>query len=258
MAVLNVVKIILAVINVIANIVSSIFGIVLIGVGITGLLFFNFLGLTSESVIIYNSEFGLFIAIGFFLCLSALFEIFGSLFACFTNNRIVKTIATFLLAVGLIILVIAFILDFSGLIVGFVLRERIISDFVPLVNEAVNSSYSKSPNETQLFIENLQIEFGCCGINGPEDFSDYPGYQDQGFLPTSCCNDSIANGMCTVANNLNATGCGIVLRNGLVGLYGVVLGIGVFEAVIILLLVIVELILLVLVVKSEPSGFTKV
>ena len=253
MGFLGVLRILLSVINIIANLIGFFFAIILIVIGILGLVFFNyFIDTMSDNLLYLNVGFSLYIAVGVLCSLFAVAAIIGSYLACFPANTIIKSIAVFLLVAHLIAVTVVFILAFIGVILAFVYRDFIATEFVGALNTVINESYSLDANSTQTFIAAIQTTLECCGINGAADFMTYPAYTAKygSVLPPGCCDNIIDVLNCTVANARD-TGCGVFIQSSLVRYYNGVAGIGIFELVIILLLMLVELVLIILVIKKE-------
>lgn len=254
----DVLRIILAVVNIIANLLGFIFGGILFAVGIVGLVFFNFFSSQARDAILYlNAGFGIFVAVGFLFLLFAVFAIVGSYLACCPKNKAMKCIAIFLLSADLAALTVILILEIVGVILAFVLRDQITENFVSVLSQGVNQSYSTAPNETQLAIISIQSAFGCCGINSAADFSGYTGYPTGEFLPPGCCNSTFESA-CTLAVEQGAPGCGALIGDLLVSYYNVVGGIGIFFVIMLLLLWVVELALIFTIACAKGEDGLKV
>ena len=200
MGFLTVLRIILAIINIIVNLLGFLFSIVIIAIGIVGLVVLNFFFTNmNQNLLYYNVGFSLYLAIGVIACLFTVAAIVGSYMACCPSSKVVKIIAVCLLGVHLAAFVVVFILALAGVIVAFVYRDQVADSFVMVMNDAINESYSLDFNTTQVAVTFLQTTIGCCGVNGPADFLTYPGYTNvTTYLPPGCCdNDTL---ICTVAH----------------------------------------------------------
>ena len=258
MGFLDVMRVLLAIINVIANLIGFFFAIILVVIGIVALVFFNFfIDTMSDNLLYLNVGFALYVAVGVLCTIFAVAAIIGSYLACFPANTVLKSIAIFFLATHLIIITVIFILGLIGVILAFVYRDIVANQFVGLLDRVINESYALDANSTQIAVSALQTTLMCCGVNGPADFAKYPAYTMEywSVLPPGCCNDTVPITSCTVAN-ARQNGCGVYIRDLLVQYYNGVGGVGIFEIVVILLLMLVELVLIILVVakKNEDSG----
>ena len=255
MGFLGVIRIILAIFNILANLVGFLFTVVIIVIGIVGLVAINFyFSGMGQDLLFYNVGFSLFIAVGVIASLFTVAAIVGSYMACCPASKVVKIIAVFLLTVHLVAFVVVFIMALAGVIVAFVYRDLVATNFVAGLNNVINESYSLDFNTTQAVVTVLQSTVGCCGVNGPSDFLTYPGYTAvTTFLPSECCNGTL---LCSIGDATEAVGCGPLLQDMLVNYYNVIGGIGIFELVVILLLIVVELLLIILIVtaSSEDGG----
>ena len=256
MGFLDVLRVLLAIINVIANLIGFLFAVVLIIIGVVGLLFFNyFIATMSDNLFSYNVGFSLYVAIGVLCSVFTVAAIIGSYLACFPANSLIKTIAIFFLVAHLVAVGVVFILGLAGVILAFVYRDLIANEFVGVLNRFVNESYRVDANSTQISISTIQITFECCGVNGPADFMTYPAYTAAywSILPPGCCNSSVPVLNCMVSN-ARQNGCGVLLQDSLVSYYSAVGGVGIFELIVILLLMLVELVLIVLVIMKRESN----
>ena len=254
MGFLTVLRIILAIINIIANLIGFLFSIIIIVIGIVGLVAINFFfsGM-NEDLLFYNVGFSLYLAIGVIASLFTIAAIVGSYMACCPSSKLVKIIAVTILSVHLIAFVIVFILALAAVIVAFVFRDQVATSFVGVLNRAINESYSLDFNTTQVAIALIQSTIGCCGVNGPSDFLAYPGYTNvTTYLPPGCCdNDTIT---CMLSGATEAVGCGPIIQGLLVNYYNAIGGVGIFELIVIFLLIVVEILLIVLVIKGDDEN----
>ncbi|KAG8438363.1 hypothetical protein GDO86_008880 [Hymenochirus boettgeri] len=92
----------------------------------------------------------------------------------------------------LFILVI-FLAELSAAILAFLFRENLTRDFF---TKELKRHYHGS-NSTEVFSStwnSVMITFGCCGVNGPEDFEDAFRFKTQhpyDLVPDSCCRREI-------------------------------------------------------------------
>ena len=249
MGCLDVLRIVLAVINILVNGIGFLYGLALVVQGIAGLLIFNSLELVvdTEHLLFYNLVFSLYTTAGFLLILFSIAAAVGSIMACFPNSRGIKMFAAALLVIDLIALILVFILGVAGVIYVYVSRDTITDTFVSAINSAVNESYSLIPNQTHVFMSYLQRYLTCCGINGPQDFNTYPNITT---LPDGCCATGTT---CTPATADTTVGCGEILKGILVEYYNVIGGVGIFQLVSIFLLILLETVLIILVVRKETD-----
>jgi len=99
-----------------------------------------------------------------------------------------------------ILLVLVFILELSAGISGYVLRNQTIN----LVDDALTTSmkqYQNGSAEIQMIWDEIQLDFQCCGVRGPDDWLTVLNETES--LPTSCCKrqtGSIGSFACTITN----------------------------------------------------------
>ncbi|XP_051822155.1 tetraspanin-18 [Antechinus flavipes] len=83
-----------------------------------------------------------------------------------------------------------FLAELSAAILAFIFRENLTREFF---TKELTKHYQGS-NETDVFSvtwNSVMITFGCCGVNGPEDFKSAPVYRFLNFngdeVPEACC-----------------------------------------------------------------------
>ena len=105
-----------------------------------------------------------------------------------------------------ILLLLVFILELSGGIAGYVLRDRAHDFLSHTLNESLHS-YNSS-NETQKLWYTMQTSVECCGTNS---YADWEDVFHNDLLPLSCCPQSpLAVGIdfCnTTSPNMYPKGC---------------------------------------------------
>uniref|UniRef100_A0A8D0G6P2 Tetraspanin n=1 Tax=Sphenodon punctatus TaxID=8508 RepID=A0A8D0G6P2_SPHPU len=82
-----------------------------------------------------------------------------------------------------------FLAELSTAILAFIFRENLTREFF---TKELKKHYQGN-NETDVFSatwNSVMITFGCCGVNGPEDFETAPRFQtlsSGGVVPEACC-----------------------------------------------------------------------
>ena len=259
MACLDVIRVILATINVLVNGLGALYGLALIAQGVACLILFNVIEVFSDSehLVLYNIVFFIAIAIGVVLLLFSVVAITGSCLACCPINRCLKMTAALILAVDLIAVILVFLLGIACVILIFQYRDAIATELVPILNKALNESYTLSPTKAHASIVALQEALGCCGISSPADFATYPDYPYGDILPDSCCDADTF--ICTVDTAQDGIGCGTYVANAIVEYSNVIGGISIGQVVIIFLLILLEIFLIGLVIgKENDELFAKV
>ncbi|KAI6650259.1 hypothetical protein LOD99_5938 [Oopsacas minuta] len=250
-------RILLAVINIIANILGFLFSVIIIAIGVVGLVRLNlfFSGNLSENILFFNVGFSLCVAVGVIAVIFTVAAIVGSYLAYCPANGVMKGIAVCFLSAHLIAFVVVFLLALAGVVVAFVFSNNVANNLIPVLNSAVNESYMEEFDLTQTAVIAIQSLVGCCGVTGPGDFAEYPGYNTS-YLPQGCCNSTVI--LCTEAEATEAQGCGRFIREQLEEYYNWIGGVGIFELIVILLFMLVELVLIILVIMADKDGGMKV
>lgn len=124
----------------------------------------------------FSSAAALLIAVGVLIFLIAFFGCCGA----YKENHLCVMIYA-------VLLVIIFILEISGGIAGFVLKDKATG----MVKEYMEKSLK---NDNKVWDE-VQKDFTCCGVDGPKDWEANPKYNTT--LPKSCCASLLANQTCT-------------------------------------------------------------
>lgn len=258
MGCLDVIRILLASINVFLNGLGGLYGLALIAQGSAGLILFNIIGVFSdnEHLSAYNTVFFFTLAMGVVLLLFCVVAIIGSCVACCPNNSILKVVASVILTADLIAVFFCFLLGIAGAVLVFVYRDTVTAGLIPVLHEGLIESYTLAPNETHAALVAVQNTIGCCGISSPADFADYPGYPLGDELPDSCCDANTTT--CTIATAQNETGCGTYLVAAIVEYSNIIGGIGIGQVVILLLLIVLEIALITLVVSKDNDNFARV
>ncbi|GFS02506.1 tetraspanin [Elysia marginata] len=125
---------------------------------------------------------------GILLIIVGVFIFFLAFFGCcgaYKENYCLTM--TFAVCLGII-----FVLEISGGIAGFVLREDIENEVEGVLSDALKN-YGKPNHEGVTSAWNkLQNEFDCCGVN---NFSDWKAVLPD-KMPDSCCKDSASDDAC--------------------------------------------------------------
>ncbi|XP_043481938.1 CD63 antigen-like [Leptopilina heterotoma] len=126
---------------------------------------------------------------------------FGCCGAVRENYCMVVTFAT--------LMIVVFILELSGGISGYVLRNRAIEVIEGKMNHTMED-YGKN-KEMSIVWDNLQTNFDCCGM---ENYKDWEKIWKNNSLPRTCCDyepGASGNISCLASNSINSkvkeTGC---------------------------------------------------
>lgn len=139
------------------------------------------------------------------------------------------------------LMVLIFILELSGGIAGYVLRN----EAKDVIQEKMIDTMPKYKNGSEIadFWDELQKDFHCCGANGPNDWVHYLNatlLPDEKALPMSCCkrvHGDIGTSNCNInsTSSLYHEGClvkfGGFIKSHAVQLGGVGLGIAFIQGV---------------------------
>lgn len=147
------------------------------------------------------------------------------------------TLGNILIAVGVIILIVAFfgccgaimenqtmltiffsllllifILELAGGIYGFVNRDEIENQLEKDFNDAIQKKYFDSGDNSfvKKTIDKFQTDFKCCGFNGFEDWQQSTYYANKSTIPKSCCKDQSDQSPCPASRDpkdFNQKGC---------------------------------------------------
>ena len=168
MGCLDVIRILLASINVFLNGLGGLYGLALIAQGSAGLILFNIIGVFSdnEHLSAYNTVFFFTLAMGVVLLLFCVVAIIGSCVACCPNNSILKVVASVILTADLIAVFFCFLLGIAGAVLVFVYRDTVTAGLIPVLHEGLIESYTLAPKRhmrlrSQKTISNPRIQLIC-------------------------------------------------------------------------------------------------
>ena len=258
MTCLDVIRIILASINVFVNGLGALYGLALIAQAVVFLILLNVIEIFSNTghLALYNTIFFICIAIGVLLLLFSVVAITGSCIACCPNNTCLKVTSSFILVTDVMAVFVVFLLGITGVVLIYQYRDRISTELVPLLNMTLSESYTADANSTHLTVVAIQEAIGCCGVSSPSDFATYPAYPLGEILPDSCCEANTVS--CNITTAQNGIGCGTYLVAFLVEYSNVIGGFSIAQVVIIFLLMVLEIALIALVVAKKDEYFVKV
>ncbi|KAI6650258.1 hypothetical protein LOD99_5937 [Oopsacas minuta] len=131
MGCLDIVRIILATINVIINGIGVLYGVALVAQGIAFLVLFNIFGIVTDDsrFYLYNAIFAIFITIGVVLIVFSVVAIAGSCMACCPNNTCLKVLASVILIIDLVVITLVFLLAVASIIIVFVYSDILTDNF---------------------------------------------------------------------------------------------------------------------------------
>lgn len=161
---------------------------------------------------------------GILLIVVGVFIFFLAFFGCcgaYKENYCLTM--TFAVCLGII-----FILEISGGIAGFVLREDIENEVEKVLKDA-QANYGKADHEGVTGAwDRLQNEFDCCGV---ESYDDWKNSQPN-KPPISCCKDSVSEQECADRsyNNtapINTEGCSKTFEDYLKNKVAIIGGVGI-------------------------------
>ncbi|XP_053119565.1 tetraspanin-18 isoform X2 [Hemicordylus capensis] len=110
-----------------------------------------------------------------------------------------------------------FLAELSAAILAFIFRENLTREFF---TKELKKHYQRN-NESDVFSStwnSVMITFGCCGVNGPDDFESAPHFQQ---VPEACCqrNPQSRKGAfvneedCLMGKDMYQQGCYTVILN---------------------------------------------
>ncbi|XP_062610144.1 CD151 antigen-like isoform X1 [Saccostrea cucullata] len=108
------------------------------------------------------------------------------------------------------VLLITFILEAAAGVVGFLFYGQLEPFLTSKVKDTISSKYGrKEYNLVTLAVDELQMEFECCGFNSPSDWNNATYFNSSAAVPVSCCIDRNANGCNAAINNstIYSQGC---------------------------------------------------
>ncbi|KAK3760314.1 hypothetical protein RRG08_063071 [Elysia crispata] len=130
---------------------------------------------------------------------------------------------TFAVCLGII-----FILEISGGIAGFVLREDIESEVEGVLTEALKNYNETTHTGVFNAWNKLQEQFDCCGVKGFKDWEQVLPNRP----PDSCCKDSVSDNDCasrsySKTSAINTEGCSQTFENYLKNKVAIIGGVGI-------------------------------
>lgn len=153
--------------------------------------------------------------------------------------------STCLLKIYFALILLVIVLEFIAAILAFVYQDTLTNIVNDQFKQAIEVDYNGKPkNVATETIDQVQMEFMCCGANGTADWADsgYAMNNSNVAVPKSCCMDENADlcnagqpGMPTTPNGLYEDGCVDAftawLKSNYLMIGGVCLGLLVFEVI---------------------------
>ncbi|XP_061178518.1 CD151 antigen-like [Saccostrea echinata] len=115
-----------------------------------------------------------------------------------------------LLVLYFTVLLVTFIVEAAAGVIGFLFYGQLEPFLTSKVKDALSSKYGRSEyNLITLAVDELQMEFQCCGFHSPSDWNNATYFNSSAAVPVSCCVDRNVNGCNSVINNstIYSQGC---------------------------------------------------
>ena len=228
MKISNLYRIILAITNIITNLLILALALVVLIVGILGIVFVNTSLSASEFIIYINTLFILVILIGAFITLICLLGIIGSLAAYSSNNKLLKIVSICMLVFSVCGMVLVLIGEITGVVLAFNFRSDVTDRISDALLTILTDTFTNNPSTVDDLIVPIQTLFDCCGVTGPDDYENITGIGANMTLPEGCCRSLFPG--CTLStgsSTYRTDGCADIVIGIITAYFNVVIGVGI-------------------------------